>query len=338
MLGENLNASLPTHPLDESAFEDVFLQELDSWFGADIACCDRCYEKFLEMWPTAYSADSAEFQCNQIQLDAFYDGSRINAFYSKEQFERFLQKLDCPRCGEKLGYTLYPYELPFDVPGKFEENIAEISAIANETPFLLLKNEFAQNILTTLEALSQVTAHTKMPSNLFRARGLKGLREMSVDQFDFADPAYVGEGRYNHAGQPVLYLGDSKETCFHELRGAHCAIAEIALKDEFKMLDLATPYESHEEQSDLLNALAFSALLSTPQEGAGYQKPAYVFSRFVADCARSAGFDAIRYPSTRATGESYNLVILNTVFSLGRSSHLIGLCHFDGQKSRSIEI
>ncbi|PIL19026.1 hypothetical protein P775_16825 [Puniceibacterium antarcticum] len=333
-----MNSSLPTHPHDEAAFEDVFLQELDSWYSADIACCDRCYKKFLQIWPTAYSAESEEFQRNQIQLDTFYDGSRINAFYSREQFERLLTNMDCPRCGEKLGHTLYPYELPFDVPKGFEEHIVAISTIANETPFLLLKNEFAQTVLKTLEGLSQTTNATTVPLNLFRARGLQGLKEISANQFDFADPRFVGEGRYNHAGQPVLYLGDSKGTCFHELRGAHCAIAEIALDGELKVLDLTNPYDSHKDQSDLLNALAFSALLSTPQEGTGYQKPAYVFSRFVADCARSAGFDAIQYPSTRTSAQAYNLVVLNAEFSIGRRSRLLSLCIFDGEQSKAIEV
>lgn len=172
-----MNSTLPTHPLDEEAFEDVFLDELDSWFSADIACCDRCYEKFLEMWPAANSADSAEFQSNQIQLNSFYEGTRINSFYTREQFERLLQNLDCPRCGEKLGYTLYPYEPPFDVPEGFEDNIAAISTIASQTPFLLLKNEFAQEILATLDALSELAGLTEMPSSLFRARGLAGLKE-----------------------------------------------------------------------------------------------------------------------------------------------------------------
>lgn len=332
-----MSSSSPTHPLDEAAFEDVFLEEIDSWFAADIACCDRCNDKFLKMWPAAYNDNSEEFQRNQIQLDTFFEGSRIGAFYTKEQFERLVQELDCPRCGEKFGYTLYPYELPFDVPPAFEENISDIHQIANETPFLLLKNEFAQEVLQALEALSQSTSTTKLPSSLYRARGLAGLREMSVGQFDFPDPMYVGEGRYNHAGQPVLYLGDSKETCFHELRGVNCAVAEISFDSELKVLDLSTPYDSHKAQSDLLNALAFSALLSTPQENTGYKKQAYVFSRFVADSARSSGFDAIRYPSTRASAQAYNLVIMNSDFSIGKRSRLVSLCLFDGQISRMVE-
>ncbi|MEM7241514.1 MAG: RES family NAD+ phosphorylase [Pseudomonadota bacterium] len=332
-----MNSSSPSHPLDETAFEDVFLEELESWFSADIACCEQCYEKFLMIWPAAYTAESEEFQRNQIELSSFYDGSRIGAFFTKEQFERLVQEMDCPRCGEKLGYLLYPYAFPFDVPVEFEANVASIHTIANETPFLLLKNEFAQEILQTLEDLSQSTDATTVPASLYRARGLEKLSEVSVGQFDFADPKYVGEGRYNHAGQPVLYLGDSKETCFHELRGVNCAVAEIAFDSDLRILDLTSPYESHQDHSDLLNALTFSALLSTPQEETGYKKPAYVFSRFVADCARSAGFDAIRYPSTRASAQAYNLVVLNKDFSIGNRSRLVGLYLFDGKKTRMVE-
>ena len=32
-------------------FEDDFIRELDSWFTADIKCCNNCYEDFLESWP-----------------------------------------------------------------------------------------------------------------------------------------------------------------------------------------------------------------------------------------------------------------------------------------------
>ncbi|MEP2532695.1 RES family NAD+ phosphorylase [Shimia sp.] len=328
----------PTHPLDESVFEDVFLQELDSWFTADIACCDQCYEKFLKEWPAANSADDCEFQKNQIQLDSFYDGSRINAFYTLEQFERLARDLDCPRCSGKLGYTLYPYNFPFDIPEGFEKNVEEISTLAQDTPFLLLKNELASEVLNTLGSLAAETATSEIKSSMFRARALTGLKNFEFEQFDFAAPEYVSEGRYNHAGKPALYLGDSKETCFHELRQSECAIAEISLEADMKVLDLVSPYDSHGADTDLLNALIFSALLSTPQDNHGYQKPAYVFSRFVADCARTFGFDAIRYPSTRVSEGSYNLVVLNRDFSIGRKSKMRSLCVFDGKRSRTIEL
>ena len=44
----------------------------------------------------------------------------------------------------KIGLHALPLRTAFDVPEGFEENIAAIGAIANETPFLLLKNELAR--------------------------------------------------------------------------------------------------------------------------------------------------------------------------------------------------
>ncbi|WP_025029811.1 hypothetical protein [Nitratireductor aquibiodomus] len=143
-----MNQFDPSHPIDEEFFEDVFLQEIDSWFSADIACCESCYKNFLATWPRAYYANSEEFQTSQIQLDLFYEGSRINSFFTWEQFSRLIQDLDCPRCGEKFCYTIFPYNLPFDIHETFEDDIVAINDIAQKTPFLLLKNEFALSVLT----------------------------------------------------------------------------------------------------------------------------------------------------------------------------------------------
>jgi len=53
-------------------FEDEFYAALETWFAADIACCEGCYDDFLKLWPHAYSADNAEFQCSEISLELFY--------------------------------------------------------------------------------------------------------------------------------------------------------------------------------------------------------------------------------------------------------------------------
>ena len=333
-----MKTHLPSNPLDESFFEDVFLQELDSWFAADIACCDQCYENFLKVWPGAYSADNAEFQTNQIQLDTFYEGSRINAFYTQEQFERLTQDLDCPRCGEKLGYILYPYDFPFDIPANFENDVEELGILAKDTPFLLLTNELAAQIFSVLGDLAHTTTSDEIQFALYKARTLVGLKNFDIEQFDFADPKFVGEGRYNHAGSPALYLGNSEETCFHELRQKICAVAKISFEGEMKILDLVTPYEGHNVDSDLLNALIFSALLSAQQDDHGYQKSAYIFSRFIADCARSVGFDAIKYPSTRTSETCFNLAVISQDFSIGGRMQLQELTIYDGKRSRTIEI
>ncbi len=334
-----MNSVSPPVPIDEIYFEEVFVEALDSWFNADIACCDRCYERFLAAWPMAYAAEDGEFQKNQIPLDAFYDGSpRLKDHFTFEQVERLVQEIPCPRCGENLGDLLYPYEFPFEVPPDFESQIDAIGSLAQETPFLLLNNSFASDVLESIRQLAQETPAQHLKRTMFRARGLAGLSSFNVSEFDFPPSECVGEGRYNHAGAPALYLADSGETCFHELRQAVCAIAEISFHLEIKILDLVDPYESHGPDTELLNALVFSALLSTPSETKGYQKPAYVFSRFVADCARDSGFDGIRYPSTRTTEGSHNLVVWNRDLSLGRGSQIKKMSVFDGEKLRSIAL
>ncbi|WP_366932168.1 RES domain-containing protein [Mesorhizobium sp.] len=59
---------------------------------------------------------------------------------------------------------------------------------------------------------------------------------------------------------------------------------------------------------ELTAPLAASALLAAPRNREGCHKRQYVFSRFVADCARAAGYEAIRYASTKNV-DGTNVVI-----------------------------
>jgi len=71
------------------------------------------------------------------------------------------------------------------------------------------------------------------------------------------------------------------------------------------------------------------SLMSAKQDSTGWHRPKYVFSRFIADCAKSAGFDAIKYPSTMAGNECFNLVILNDRFSLKNGSELLRIFKYE---------
>jgi hypothetical protein len=102
------------------------------------------------------------------------------------------------------------------------------------------------------------------------------------------------------------------------MRRAQCLIVGFDFAAPMKVLDLldADAYES--DDSDLLNALTYSSLTSAPHDGEGWHRPSYVFTRFLSDCAAAAGFDAIKYPSTRLTAQngSFNLVVLNQMLTL----------------------
>ncbi|MCU1751751.1 RES family NAD+ phosphorylase [Pseudomonas sp. 6D_7.1_Bac1] len=309
-------------------FEELFYRDLESWFSSDIACCDECYDDYLACWPHAYAADKAAFQCSSIDLECFYSGSRLRAYYTKEQFDKYICLISCPRCGNELKYNIWPYSLPFNAIENFESKINEISEIAKKTPFLLLENYFAREVYDAILNISKETEKKLLSASLFRARESSSLKSEEISEFDFPPNSVVSEGRYNHAGMPVLYLASDPKTCYHEMRGVPCTIAELNLLEKIKILDLTDTYDSHQDYSDLLSTLVYSALMSAKQDNTGWHRPKYVFSRFVGDCANSAGFDAIKYPSTRGGEDSFNIVIINSSLSISKHSKLIDIVKY----------
>lgn len=303
-------------------FPDVFFDSLESWFSADIACCDHCHDDFIAKWPHAYEANNAEFQRSLIPLDCFYSGSKLADAYTEDEFNTFIEDIRCQRCGNQVIANIWAYNLPFDVEDDFESNIEELAEIAHSTPFLMLRHEFAIQVLSTIDELSRKLESTIFAKPLCRARKGNGYKNL-VD-FDAPPRTSVGEGRYNHAGGPVIYLASDEETCTEEMRRHCCTIAELKLEVPLKVLDLNTPGISHPEFEDQLSSLSYSALISVQQSESGWSKPEYVFSRFVADCARSAGIQAIKYPSTRILKEgNYNLVIIDSSISLVNHAKLL---------------
>lgn len=304
-------------------FEGLFFDDVESWFSRDIACCDACYNDFLALWPYAYSADEASFQCDSISLDAFYDGSRrLSNFCTKEQFKEYLPHIKCPNCGEPLRHWIWPYELPFTPPHGHKELIKEIAEVANKTPFLLLTHTFARQVFEAITSLSQQTLSEPFDMQLFRARILEPGYVSTIADFDFPPTEFVQDGRYNHAGDSVLYLANTEKVCRAEMRGsALLKIASFNFCAQLKILDLMTPHESDHKFADLLSFVSFSALVSAQSNDNGFHRPEYIFSRFIKDCAFQAGYNAIKYPSTRIGSASYNIVIINKELNLERCAN-----------------
>ena len=321
---------------DNGWIDTVFAEELDSWFSADIACCDECYDEFLNLWPHADEADDYGFQRSSIDMQSFYEGSRLREIYTQEQFDVLVTTLRCPRCGAGLEGVIWPYEFPFDIDDSFELEleIESIAEVARNTPFLLLENELAQKIHSLIKQLGESKEAESFTEHLYRARVFKDRRQYDLDDFECPPRSLVGEGRYNHAGLPVLYLGNEIQTCFHELRESKCVAVKVQLRGKAKVLDLTNPYDSSVDGNETLNALVYSSLLSAKHSGDGWHKPEYVFSRFIADCARSAGYDAIKYPSTRVSEGSYNVVFLDQRRSLAKAWNVLNCFVFDGDNVR----
>ncbi|WP_394871419.1 RES family NAD+ phosphorylase [Clostridium butyricum] len=294
-------------------FCNIFYNEIDSWFSADIVCCDECREEFIRRWPGVYSRD-LDFQRNEIDMDSFYSGSRINLFFSKEEYDELIENIKCPRCGSPIQSRLYPYNFPFDVDD-IDDELDELSELAEKTPSLLLANPLAKKIFDFINNKSKATKKIAIDKKYYRGRKFKSEKK-SYGKLDFTCPpkGKVTEGRYNHSGFPAIYLGDSPGTCFIELRKPNDGImvAEIIISKRIKILDLIDIEDEYDEDS-ALRGVIWSSLMASPDEGEGWYKPQYIFTRFIADCASYAGFDAIIYPSVRGSDSRHNIVILDGI-------------------------
>ena len=285
-------------------FESIFFDELESWFSADIFCCDYCYQHVEKDWPGI--ANDENFQRQSIDMRCFYSGSRVREFFTELEFDELSKKISCPKCNSSSFCNMWPYN--FEMADKFKDTLCELNELSKKTPFLLLTHPFAQETLKLLEKLCAQVGLTDVQTAYYRGRSLdKGKKYIKKD-FMSPPPNVTREGRYNHAGTSVLYLGDSPQTCFSELGKPECgiAIAKIKIEQKLKLLD----WVDIDEDDNILYTAAKSSLMSSPGENEGWFKPEYIFTRFIADCAIHAGFDGIKYPSIRRV-QGHNMVLLN---------------------------
>ncbi len=123
----------------------------------------------------------------------------------------------------------------------------------------------------------------------------------------------------------MIYLATTLETALLEIGTLSelFSVAELALDGEYKILDLVEIDDGSDARIPIL-AMAKSVLVAAPRIDRGWLRPEYVFSRFVADCAKSAGFDAIRYASTKS-GDGENYVLLSPKSNLPGYLRLISV-------------
>ena len=98
----------------------------------------------------------------------------------------------------------------------------------------------------------------------FRGRPASEAGGGHPEEFGPPPRSKTGEGRYNHAGRPVFYMASDPETVYLELGepagGAY--IAEVEIIRPVKVID----FSEGSVNSDTLNALIYSSLLSAPRK------------------------------------------------------------------------
>jgi hypothetical protein len=319
---------LPVTRDDVEVFNDILSDEVDSAFASTICCCDFCYDDFKLHWPEVAFREM-EFQTQSMESWWFLEYSRMVDLYDPAELATLRHFVLCPRCRRYDSWNIWLYEHRFSDAEEIEEAIDELLVIGSRTPFLMLEHPFARRVRDQIEDVVGSAHRRSMSEPLYRARlasSVAGLGQDPSDLLTYAPPpAYsVGEGRFNHAGAPMLYAGSSPAVAAAELGspGELAYVAELSISRELLILDLVD-MEEDAPGYELLKALASSALLLAPNTGAGWLKRQYVFSRFVADCARSAGFDAIRYGSTKHVAGS-NVVVLDPPADFSSLATLVG--------------
>lgn len=318
---------LPIAEDEVSVFNDIFSDELDSSFTSSICCCDFCYDEFKTRWPNV-AFRSLEFQRNSMESRWAVDYSRLPGIYSQAEISTLRHLVRCPRCLTYGPWNIWLYEHRFSDVEAIEQDIDALLAIAHQTPFLLLTYPFACRVLEEIKRQSDLTAVAPIAVPLYRARFVEDVagKQDPDDLMTYGPPPdwVTGENRFNHAGVPMVYLAESAKVAAAEMAmpGKLCHVACLELLEPFKVLDLDA-IEEDTPGFDVLGAIAASALLAAPRTGKGWVKRQYVFSRFVADCARQAGFDAIRYGSIKSP-EAANYVILNPPSDFARLARLRG--------------
>lgn len=308
---------LPVSDYDIDTFNDILSDEIDSDFASSICCCDACYDNFARRWPGIALRDHT-FQRNAMSVDYCVEQSRLVQLYTPAELRTLEHFVSCPRCHAYVRKSVWIFEHPFDRVFQIESAVEELSEIGSSTPFLLLEHPFARSILGAVRDLSVESATVQLMGTFFRARKREDIDRLQQNASDIrtfgpAPATVVGEGRFNHAGAPMLYLATTLETALLEVgdRSEDYRVAELTVRGEYKVLDLIDLDDSNEARMPIL-AMANSALVAAPRLDRGWLRPEYVFSRFVADSAKSAGFDAIRYGSTKSVnGENYVLLSPN---------------------------
>ncbi|MGM4914939.1 RES family NAD+ phosphorylase [Rhizobium sp. 768_B6_N1_8] len=305
---------LPVTRHDIDWFNNFVAEEVDSGYTSSICCCDACYDDFKRFWPGVAFRDM-EFEMHSMGLSGFIDYSRLVEIYSPAELSTLRHFVECPRCFANIAGNIWLYDHRFSGADDLEEAIEELTALGRQTPFLLLEHQLAQRLLDAIRLHASTVTAMRVPGLFYRARSAESMVEhaQSPDEpqsYGSAPREYVTEGRFNHSASPMLYLANSAETALREIGEPEkdFNIAALAIDQPLRIFDLVDIDEDLPAY-ELFTAIANSALLAAPRTGKGWLKQEYVFSRFVADCARSVGFDAIRYGSTKDP-EGWNYVLL----------------------------
>lgn len=284
---------------------DNFYEKIYSDYDTDFFVCDCCIEEFRKEWDGINIAHGTH-EDDMVSLSEFDDFS----------FNDFL----CPNCGEYLKYSDYIWPCSMSIiPNIHVKEMKQIAVVAKKTPFLLLKEKFAVEVYNLLMNISEKTNAMQIDETLYRCQKIKELDEFKKADYSkrverMGPPPYekASEGRFNHNGFSHLYVATSGTIAYKEAKDSKKQpnyMAQFEITKPLKILDL-TDINGDLHYGELYKSIIYSSLIYNSPGSDGWNKPEYIFTRFIADCAVHLSFDVIKYKS-RYTNKGGNFVIFN---------------------------
>lgn len=270
--------------------------------------------------------------------DQSYDGSEViwiwgdrtdmyDLFHELELPEKYWDKilanLVCPHCHSDCFELASSVGLKTKLEEETDTHIAKaqklhgkevvkLEKLLQDYPLLAYQNLFAKKIYKEINKKSLPTI--SISGNFYRARRVAGADVLDIKKMFHPPLGKSSEGRFNHAGQSHLYLSNEKET----------AIKEALIKDdsslvwlqEFKIkksisniLDLTFDWtDLSPTTSTLLLSLQLKHTLSRTDRNLDNWRPDYYLTRYIMDCAKYAGYNGIKYDSTKSYS-AFNIVL-----------------------------
>jgi hypothetical protein len=240
--------------------------------------------------------------------------------------DRLIENARCDNCGNDISEMMQVWVRPTSevefrakvdrAIGRHGKRINEFRDFLTKHPYLGAKHPMGRAII---RAVAKITP-SRVEGRWFRCLGKrKGKRAPSAEDFrapheDQEIP--ISEGRFNHSGQAHWYLADSDRTAVAEVLDGGPGVVwtqQFKIQPCEKTLDVSRSIEGDSASAEaqpieVALALVMMGALDGHVERKRAWKPGYLVPRFVMDAAKLAGFEGIRYRSTRAW-EGENVVL-----------------------------
>ena len=198
---------------------------------------------------------------------------------------------------------------------RYGKKIVDFQSYLEQYPSLALDHPMGRKLHKEIQRNNAPT--TLATGEWYRARPVNGSKVFENDDMRAPNVGISGGGRYHHAGQRVLYIANEESTAIKEVLSDHSEPSLIwvqkykIIEPIEKILDLTPDWDNFSPSFDV----AIVALLSTGTlmqpiiDRKNKWTPQYFITRFIADCARKAGYQGILYRSTKEY--SNNLVLFD---------------------------